>query len=217
MSHQLTLTQLLLPVPIEKRCCCERCWQQFEAIHSDKACSVCGRQLTTRTICQDCQKWQKQATMEFKNRACFVYNEAMQAFMQQYKFAGDYRLAAVFEPFFRQQVNRQKADIVVPIPVSEETMQTRGFNQVMGLLPNVVYQSPLAIKSNWHKVRQSSKNRHDRLQSPQPFIISRPELIAGKSVLIVDDVYTTGRTIRHAAKLIQDAGARQVNGLTLAR
>lgn len=68
-------------------------------------------------------------------------------------------------------------------------------------------------------IAQSEKNRQQRLQTPQPFqiIASAQSVILNQDVLIVDDVYTTGTTIRHAANLIQTAGARSVSGLTLCR
>nr|WP_165861000.1 phosphoribosyltransferase [Lactiplantibacillus pentosus] len=47
--------------------------------------------------------------------------------------------------------------------------------------------------------------------------LTTPTDITGQSILIVDDIYTTGRTIRHAASLLLENGAKSVTGLTLAR
>ncbi|WP_233438012.1 ComF family protein [Lentilactobacillus hilgardii] len=58
-----------------------------------------------------------------------------------------------------------------------------------------------------------------RLNADQPFelIDHESELIRQKTIVVVDDVYTTGTTIRHAAALLYRAGARCVKGLTFAR
>jgi predicted amidophosphoribosyltransferase len=49
------------------------------------------------------------------------------------------------------------------------------------------------------------------------FEVKRPEVIAGKRVLLVDDVFTTGATIRECGKALLQAGAEEVNVLTVAR
>ena len=84
----------------------------------------------------------------------------MKEYMQRYKFNGDYRLRMVFQREFSKVVNEQKTDLIVPIPVTSTTMQTRGFNQVIGLLREVSYQPILRTKAS-SKVAQSSKTKED--------------------------------------------------------
>lgn len=68
-------------------------------------------------------------------------------------------------------------------------------------------------------MKQSSKNRQERLLLKQPFSIKKEwqGKLEGKSILLVDDVYTTGRTILYAKKLIEDSGASLVRSVSLAR
>ena len=134
--------------------------------------------------------------------------------MHQYKFAGDYRLRAVFAAEFTAAIRQKRAEVVVPIPV---TQATRGFNQVTGLLDGVKL-TPCLQHRTLEKTAQSHKSRRERLQTPQPFALSGPVAdLAGKRVLLVDDVYTTGRTLYHAADLLYQAGAANVISISLAR
>lgn len=67
-------------------------------------------------------------------------------------------------------------------------------------------------------VAQSQKARQDRMETPQPFkLVMGTERLRQQRVILVDDIYTTGRTMRHAADLIIENGAKSVTGLTLAR
>lgn len=98
-------------------------------------------------------------------------------------------------------------------------MATRGFNQVTGLLKGCSLVEALKTSQTVKDKRQSEKGRADRLRLIQPFELVEPQIerISGKDVTIIDDVYTTGTTIRHAASLLYQAGATSVIGITLAR
>ncbi|WP_162256154.1 ComF family protein [Lentilactobacillus senioris] len=165
--------------------------------------------------CADCQHWQDP---DFTNRALYEYNKAFKEYMVKYKFMGDYRLRLVFQTELSRVINKTKK-MVVAIPVNPDTLKTRGFNQVTGWFANVKYYDVLTPIDTTKAVAQSQKTRKERLELKQPFrlIETAVSAIKGQDILIVDDVYTTGRTIRHAAELIRNAGARSVTGLTMAR
>lgn len=196
---------------------CSNCTQSFVSLTNQKTCLDCGRLLKQVDVCGDCHYW-RQHGHQFSNKALYEYNPAMKEYMSRYKFIGDYRLRQVFRNEL-SQVIRASHKVIIPIPVSVDTIKHRGFNQVTGWFKKVNYYDVLMPIKKKKIIAQSEKNRQQRLQTPQPFqiIASAQSVILNQDVLIVDDVYTTGTTIRHAANLIQAAGARSVSGLTLCR
>ena len=104
---------------------------------------------------------------------------------------------------------------IVPIPLSPERLQERGFNQAEALIVEAGLQSANLLKRT-HSEKQSKKSRSDRIHVPQVFSLE-PTTLEGKRILLVDDIYTTGSTLRHAAKILVENGAASVSSITIAR
>lgn len=220
VDQGLTLSQILSFQALTTDSVCSACRRQFSPLNRVKTCRLCGRKLLAAMPdpCLDCEKWRRGFPYPFASRSLYEYNDAMREFMKRYKFMGDYRLRAVFSPILKAEL-RTTHRLIVPIPVHESTMATRGFNQVTGVLESLKLCECLATRDQQKTGRQSAKNRLTRVLAEQPFKL-KPDTqaqITAKPVVLVDDVYTTGTTIRHAAGLLMAAGAASVVGLTLAR
>lgn len=215
MVYDMSLAFLLSFKRLPKRYVCADCMNQFARIDETRICTACGRQMDKSGICIDCQKWH-QLGDDFVNKSIFQYNDAMKNFMHRYKFVGDYQLRMIFQKEIRKKIRKDL--LVVPIPVSAETKINRGFNQVIGLLGDTAYVDALMVKEK-RKVRQSELNRQQRIHNKQVFTINPKHAfeIVDQKILLVDDIYTTGTTIRHAAEVLRTNGAKQVLGLTLCR
>lgn len=215
LVYDMSLSFLLSFKKLPKRYICDDCMSRFIRIDQSKRCKSCGRQMTKLTTCIDCQRWHHLGD-DFVNESIFQYNDAMKDFMHRYKFVGDYQLRMIFQQEIRKKIRKEL--VVVPVPISSETKNNRGFNQVVGLLGNIEYIDALIVNST-HKIRQSTLNRKQRINNKQIFTINLKyaSKITGQKVLLVDDIYTTGTTIRHAAEVLRSSGAKQVLGLTLCR
>jgi competence protein ComFC len=142
----------------------------------------------------------------------YNYNDFMKDVLHQYKFLQDVELAKIFrEDFVHLKVEKA---MIVPIPMHLEKLKERTFAQVDELLiaANIPFTQALQKSVN---TTQGKKSKLERTQSEILFTVT--ENIEGKSILLVDDLYTTGTTLHHAAYVLKQAGASKVRGLTLVR
>jgi competence protein ComFC len=152
-----------------------------------------------------------------QNMSLFFYNDFLKETLATFKFRGDYVIAKAFADFVKINLEKLKVDQFVPIPLSEERLYERGFNQAEALINEAGFSSANLL-ARIHAEKQSKKSRSDRIHLPQVFRMAKETtILAGQSVLLVDDIYTTGSTLRHAAKVLKGAGAVTVCSLTLAR
>ncbi|MDR4949461.1 ComF family protein [Neobacillus cucumis] len=204
---------------------CPTCKGKLEKI-AGETCRICSRpfhlldeQYRDGDLCRDCTRWEEdpewQGYLE-KNHSLYLYNEFLKELIASYKFRGDYVLAKVFVENFKKKIVTNIPDLLVPIPLSDERLYERGFNQAAALLTLAGY-SAAEILTRIHSEKQSKKSREERIHLTQVFqLVSNSEL-TGKRVLLIDDIYTTGSTLRHAAKLLKEAGAESIQALTIAR
>ncbi len=113
-------------------------------------------------------------------------------------------------------------DLVAPIPLGRQRLQERGYNQV------ALFAWPMAVFNGWPydpgAVRRCRETRSqvglsaaERRENMRDAFWADSSRLRGKTVLLVDDVATTGATLSACAQAVLAAGARQVLALTLAR
>ncbi|WP_249315512.1 ComF family protein [Bacillus sp. FJAT-49711] len=173
----------------------------------------------SQQTCLDCVRWEQdprwKGTLD-KNISIYVYNHFLKDLIAQFKFRGDYELAKAFSPEISAQLKSLEYDLLVAIPLSDERLKERGFNQSEALARETGFITwDLLIRT--HSEKQSKKSREERLLQQQVFDVKQPAMIPGKSILLIDDIYTTGSTLRQASKILKQAGAKQVRSLTIAR
>lgn len=116
----------------------------------------------------------------------------------------------------------EQADWLLPIPLSNERLRTRGFNQALELARQLAPAKTLSTALRRHRdaPAQSALTRSERLRNVRDvFSVEAHALpqIAGRRIVLIDDVMTSGATLRAAAQVLRDAGAAHITGLVLAR
>lgn len=210
----------------DRRGFCDRCWSKFDALSGRTLCDKCGRALDLVSadyvkdgLCSDCADWGS-ADILTMNRSLFTYNEFLREVVTQFKFRGDAILVGGFQDAWRKLYHRHfKGCVPVPVPLSAERMGERFFNQAW-ILASLLPVAPVELlKRVRHDTKQSKKSRRERLAGDEnPFaLIEGCEDFHGKSFVIIDDIYTTGTTVRHAAHALAALEPAAIYSMTLAR
>lgn len=190
---------------------CATCASSFERI-GETACPVCSRPMKQTEPCADCLKWGAHPVFT-ENRSLYLYNEAMKQWVARFKYRGDYLLAESFAREIRQAAEKELFDFVCPVPLAPSRLAERRFNQSEALILAAGFE-PARLIGRHEAEKQSQKGRHARLAAGQTFY---PVKEAKGTVLLIDDIYTTGATIRRAAEALGQAGAASVKSITVAR
>lgn len=159
-------------------------------------------------------------------RACGIYSGAFEASILFLKTAPHIcpRLRAIIRRTFTAHRRELASDVVMPVPLHRLRERQRGFNQaaiVARLIArgfDLRFDDRSLLRTKPTERHRAGMDASDRAQSVErAFEAARPRLIDGASVLLVDDVYTTGSTVSAAAQALIEAGAQRVNVLTIAR
>ncbi|PJE73746.1 MAG: hypothetical protein COV02_00845 [Candidatus Terrybacteria bacterium CG10_big_fil_rev_8_21_14_0_10_41_10] len=110
--------------------------------------------------------------------------------------------------------------ITIPIPLSAGKLRERGFNQAaeMAKLLPLPTNNKILFKIKETPSQVSVKDRDKRLKNIEgSFITKNVDTLKGKNIIIIDDVFTTGATIKEAKKTLKAGGAKKVLAIVLAR
>ncbi|MCA9915023.1 MAG: ComF family protein, partial [Anaerolineae bacterium] len=111
-------------------------------------------------------------------------------------------------------------DMIVPVPLHARRLRERGYNQAEQIAIHAAQAAGIpCVAAASQRVRftetQVGLNRHERLQNVTESFASDASLVQGKTILIVDDVKTTGATLAACAQPMLNAGAKSIYALTV--
>ena len=114
-------------------------------------------------------------------------------------------------------------DAVIPVPLHRKKLKTRGFNQAEVLAVRIarirkielLNRRLVKIRNTPPQTTLAGKDRDQNVRGA--YRVRRARTLKGKTVLLVDDVYTTGSTIRECSRTLKQAGVKEVRAVTLAR
>ena len=139
------------------------------------------------------------------------------------KYQGVKQLAKPLAELVRERIWKKLETgdwLIVPVPLSKNKLRHRGYNQAeliaKELSDNV--RADILFKKFHTKSQVEVKNKEERLANiVGSFEIKNPETIKGKKIILIDDVLTTGATMREAKKVLKQVGAKKVVGVVVGR
>ncbi|MCP4368379.1 MAG: ComF family protein [Deltaproteobacteria bacterium] len=183
-------------------------------------------------LCEDCIRKPKNYEIA---RAPGIYDRTLKKAIHCFKYGGKIQMARPFGMILFAAFIRfwdiKNIDLIIPVPLHLRRLRDRGFNQAVLLVKNwkqlavklsidisdISVERNVLVRSRWTEP-QTGLGRKKRMKNiKNAFKVSDRSGIAGKKILLVDDVFTTGATANECAKTLISNGAKRVDVLTLAR
>lgn len=210
----------------DSRHVCSACLMRLPFLQMRGCCSVCSlpvRGYEKEFVCDECLA--HPGYFDYAVQAIGFEGRARELILD-YKFNDQIHLAADFADWMegaaRSRMSVADIDIVTEVPLTGRTMFRRGYNQSEYLarqLSRRMNRKHLRVLARTGKPQtQSSLNAAKRAANVTgTFKVTKPQYVRGRTVLLVDDIMTTGSTVSECAKILKEAGAKKVWVLTLAR
>lgn len=209
---------------------CRTCSSQVSWLPSSM-CQVCGIPfLGAQQREHTCSRCLAIRPSYDRARACAEYGDLehgaspLAIALHRYKYGRDVTLAT---PIARILADRCPLpaghEVLVPVPLHVDRLRWRGFNQALLLARDLARRrrlpvAPSALQRNRPTRPQVGLNERERRRNlTGAFSVADGRMVRGRSVLLVDDVLTTGATVEECARSLRRAGARRVDVLVLAR
>ena len=204
---------------------CPECFSGLEFIGKQK-CSVCGQPLDAivpgMAVCGKCLK---DPPCFHQAEAVFKYNEIIRKLILPFKHANKIELTELFVRWMSANSKEmiQKNDILIPVPLHWRRLLKRKYNQSALITQRLAKRygktyAPLVLIRSKYTPSQGHLSPKDRKKNVQGvFSVKYPDKIKDKSILLVDDVFTTGATVNECAKILLKAGAKSVDVLTVTK
>ena len=196
---------------------------------SPYGCEICARPIgddPTVRICEQCARLDRKPQFD-RAAAALEFAGNARRIVLDYKFNGHFWMLDDFadwlEAAARSRFNVASIDAVLPMPATFRHRFDRGFNQCAYLARRVAQRlsrpcDENILRRSGSPRRQAGLSLDERwLNAVDTFAVQDRELVAGRTILVIDDVMTTGATLSECAKTLKSAGAWRVWALTLAR
>ena len=201
---------------------CANCWQDVQFLEPPW-CDICG----TPGVDGLCDACALSPPRYGKLRTIALYQTTLQQAIHLFKFekkkAFARHLIQLMNTHIPSDCSIAGYDFVLPIPIHKKRLRERGFNQATLLADGIAKVEGVPVLTDVlvrkrHTVAQSSLDSAARQQNiVGAFEVQNPNIISGKRLLVIDDVFTTGATIGEAVSELWTADPAEIDVLTLAR
>lgn len=199
---------------------CPECWQTI-SIYKGPSCQRCGKPLVS-DVSITCGGCLEDEPFFVNARSAGLYEGVLREAINLFKYYSIKRLSKPLSEIMLLVRIPENIHVVVPVPLHKKRLGQREFNQSALLSKHIadyigakLMPGCLAkIKETRPQVGLSAKERRENIKGV--LRITNEDLIKEKNIMLVDDVFTTGATIRECSKLLKRKGAANVYALALA-
>ena len=212
---------------------CAPCWQQIQPV-VHPLCNVCGRPFPDASgddhTCGVCLE-RPPRFVAARAWVCYpredLAEHPLRQVVQKYKYGRKVSLGKPLGRLLargcREFLGACQADLIVPVPLHAKRLRWRGFNQSLLLAKQVggfygLPVDPFILRRGKETPPQTQLPEDERRRNVRgAFALHPDKSVKGKTVLLVDDVYTSGATVNECSRTLKRGGAKEVYVLTLAR
>ena len=189
---------------------CPECAKKVTFI-GDDCCPICGRKTKTRGVCLECKAY---APTYDAGVSAFVYRDGGAQLILKFKRGGEY-LKDYFADLLAPKLKKfPLADGVCFIPMTAKAERRRGYNQAELLAKEISARLNLPVVCALEKVKdtneQKALTKRERQTNLKGCFSASKKDVAGRRLIPVDDVMTTGATAEEAARVLKKKGAEAV-------
>ena len=158
--------------------------------------------------------------------SAYYYNDVLKNLMHRYKFAYEQRFGKLFGHLLHENIKEvpvlYEYDFITAVPLHRKRILQRSFNQSELLARQLsekcqIPYLPCVYRCKRTRAQSSLKSRSSRLSNTANAFFADNTRVAGKNILLVDDIFTTGSTMESCAAELKDKGASSVIGITFAK
>lgn len=208
---------------------CSDCFKKLNFI-TEPSCQKCGAPFPyegmTGSDCF-CMRCRNENILWQKGKAAFVYNEGIKQLILPLKYADQHNAVRFFVNSMKKYADSliTEADFIVPVPLHKKRLQQRKYNQSALLAWQLGKEAkkivlPMAINKIKNTPPLGHFNKQDRQNILKNVFNINPKfknMMQDKTVLLIDDVMTTGSTLNACSHILLDSGVKQINVLVIAK
>ncbi|MBR5228588.1 MAG: ComF family protein [Firmicutes bacterium] len=206
---------------------CESCVSDVKWANG-RFCRYCGKILEDwypDDVCGECKNNERAFDSGI---TCFQYTDMERLLIKEFKYHGKSYMARNFAEMLQDKIHALydtvPFDMVIPVPMFAAKEKKRGYNQAALLAGYTAERLDISfrgdvllrVKNTAPMNRLGISDREKNLKDAFRLRYGTEQLVCGRHILLVDDIYTTGATAQQCSKILKQAGASKVTVLSLA-
>ena len=206
---------------IEKQRICKECRKKILPVEEPR-CKKCGKPIREagKEYCYDCTMIRH---VFEEGRSIWIHKEPVSRAVYALKYQNRRIYAKAFVEEMADQygyyLREKKVELIVPVPLHRKKMRIRGYNQaalvaeVLGEITGISVDEDILVRVKNTKPLKQLNDKERRRSIRGAFSVRKS--VWAKTIVLIDDIYTTGSTLDEAARVLLKAGAEKVYFLTI--